>query len=169
MRKLCVFLICLGLVACQRTPSEVAGKVMADFGLKERPEGYVSGSDKVFKQLDEVGMAEMKRLNQEGRHGEVKYQQDGLRGAYYKAVKVYERAYPLDATHVNRASHETQSYIGFIEYQYRIYESPRKSTRAEASAASASIATEETGRESYRYTFNSSGVWNGGKGEKSRR
>lgn len=149
----------------------VMDKVMYDFGVGEAPEGYVSGADRVFERLAEVGDTEMKRLNTAGRHGEIKFQEDGLHGKFYKSVKVYENAYPLDAqsTSRNSQSRESGSYLGYIEYAYTVYESVRKDTRAEAAAESANIATSDTGRETYRYRFSEGGNWNGAKGEFTRR
>ena len=92
-----------------------------------------------------------------------------MRGRYYKEVKVYESYFPLDAEAVNTGSQTERGYQGYIEYRYRIYQSARKPTRAEAMAATADIPTDEEGRETYRYRFNSSGVWTGGEGEPSRR
>ncbi len=169
MKRLMLVIVCLGLAGCQRGPDQVFDKVLTDFGIRDQPEGHVSGADKVFQGLDTVGKTELKRLNQQSRHGEVKFQQDGLRGMYYNEVKVYENYYPLDAQPVTRASEGTRGFNGYIEYSYRIYETARKSTRAEAMAEAANLPTEREGRERYRYGFTSAGTWNGGKGEKVRR
>lgn len=170
MRRLLLMSVLL-LAGCASGPhGSVMDKVMYDFGVGEAPEGYVSGSDRVFQKLPEVGETEMKRLNTEGRHGEVKFQEDGLHGKYYKEVKVYDNFYPLDAQPTSRNSQgQDGGYVGFIEYSYTIYQSQRKDTRAEASAESARIATSESGRETYRYRFSTGGNWNGKKGERSRR
>lgn len=169
MKRLSFLLLCLGLAACQRTPDQVFDKVLTDFGIREQPEGYVSGTDQVFKNLDLVGSTELKRLNLEERQGEVKFQEDGIRGMYYKEVKVYEAYYPIDAQPIARTTDGARGYNGYIEYAYRIYQSQRKGTRVEAANEPANIPTEVQGRESYRYGFNASGVWNGGKGERTRR
>jgi len=170
VKKLFLVLLALGLAACQRGPDEVFDKVLVDFGLREKPEGYVSGADTVVDRLQAVGDTEMKRMNQEARHGEIKFQEDGLRGLYYKEVKVYERCYPLDAQPVSASSQtDSRGYVGYIEYAYRVYQSPRKSNRAEATAESATISTDEQGRETYRYNFGPGGVWDGGKGERARK
>lgn len=172
MRNLLYLAICMALLSapgCQRSPDQVVDKVLTDFGVREPDEDYVSASDKVLKRLDAVGETELKRLNQAERHGEVKFQQDGIRGQYYKEVKVYESCFPLDAQALNTGSRGERGYQGYIEYSYRIFQSARKATRAEAMAASADVPTQEEGREVYRYRFNSSGMWTGGEGERVRR
>lgn len=164
MKKLaCVFVACVCVSGCGGT----ADKVLQDFGIQERPEGYVSGSDRVMERLNDVGKSELKRLNLKDRRGEVRYDDtDPLYGKYYKVVKVYERFYPLDANASGRTSGKRErGFVGYIEYSYSYYEGPRKSSRAEAAAQLADIPTGEGGRETYRYRFNSGGMWNGGKGE----
>jgi len=164
-----VLVVSVLLAACQSPEGGVMNKVMVDFGLKEKPEGYKTGSDRVFERMNTVGAAEMKRMNQEAQHGTVKFQKDGdLRGKYYKEVKVYEGYYPADVQPISRAAME-QGYAGYVEYAYRLYQSERKNTNTEAAAASANIATDITGRDSFKYTFGVSGDWSGGKGEKARR
>lgn len=145
-------------------------KVLQDFGIKDRPEGYVSGSDRVMARLPDVAKTEMSRMNAAGRRGEVKYDEtDALHGKYYKEVKIYEDFHPLDANYTARTSSQSQiSYVGYIEYTYQIYESPRVDSQVEAVAQLATIPTGEFGRETYRYRFNSSGVWNGSEGERIR-
>lgn len=172
MKKLLLLVAMSALLyACQRTPGEVMNKVMIDFGVKQKPEGYVTGSDKVFEQLNTVGATEIKRLNLAEKQGKIKFQQEGeLRGKYYKEVKVYESYYPVDAQAVSRSATEgDRGYYGYIDYAYRMYQSERKSTNAEAAAETAEIPTETTGRETYRYNFNGGGQWDGGKGDKSKR
>ena len=84
----CVVIACVCAVGCGGATS----KVLQDFGIKDRPEGYESGSDRVMARMNDVGKSEMKRLNLLERRGEVLYDdQDALRGRYYKAVKVYDR------------------------------------------------------------------------------
>ena len=140
--------------------------MLQDFGIKERPEGYESGADKVYARLNEVGQSEMKRLNLEQRHGEVKFDDKGdLHGKYYKEVKVYESFHPTDAQPTPRSAAGERGYNGYVEYSYRIFQSARKPNRAEALAETASVPTDERGRETYRYRFNSSGFWIGGSGE----
>lgn len=159
----------LGNSGCQTPEEGVANKVLADFGLRERPEGYVTGSDRVFERLHEVGQTEMGRMNTENRNGTIEFIQDGLRGQFYKQVKVYEDYTPIDARSVtNRGPNESRKYLGYIEYQYRIYQSPYFSNRTEAEAASANSATEEVGTETYRYEFGAGGSWDGAKGELTR-
>ena len=164
-----IALACLALCSCQRTPGGVVDKVLMDFGLRDKPEGYVSGSDRVFQNLDAVGASEIKRMNLAGQHGEVKYhKQSDLKGKYYKEVKVYESYIPTEAKPVTKPTQGERGFQGFIEYTYRMYQSARKDTRTEAAAESASIGTAETGHESYRYAFGPSGTWNGSKGAKVR-
>lgn len=158
------------LCSCQRTPSQVVDKVLVDFGVREQPEGHVSGADRVFERLAGVGRTEIKRLNQEVRHGEVKFQEEkGLRGKYYKEVTVFEDFHPLDAQATSRTSDNDRGFVGYIEYSYRKFQSVRTSGRTEAAAQSADIPTDQTGSEVYRYRFGPGGEWDGTKGEKVRR
>ncbi|MBI2423471.1 MAG: hypothetical protein HYV27_11640 [Candidatus Hydrogenedentes bacterium] len=170
MQQFAILIILAGLAGCATSGDvSVMDKVLTDFGLQEAPEGYIQGSDRVFEELDKVGQSEMKRLNGDGRHGEVKFQQDGLRGLYFKEVKVYTNYFPLDARAVSKAgADKDRGYQGYVEYEYRYYESERTQNRAEAEAATASIGTDRGGRESYRYHFTSSGVWNGNEGERTK-
>lgn len=154
--------------ACQRTPGEVAGKVLSDFGIKERPEGYEAPSDKVFTRLNAVADSEKQRMNHDGRDGEILFEQDGLRGSFYKQVKEYVDAHPLDARADTAGTQRESGYTGYIEYSYRVLQGRRKPTRAEAAAESADIPTGDTGRETYRYHFNSGGAWDGRKGERAK-
>ncbi len=156
---------CLCLAGCQSGGGGVGQKVLADFGIGEHPEGYVSGSDKVYQQLDTVGQTEIKRMNSEGREGKIKFEQDGLKGRYFKEVKVYETARPVDVKASTASS--DHGFVGFIEYEYRMFRGADKPTRAEAGAQSADISTDTTGRETMRYNFSMSGTWDGGKGDRS--
>jgi len=145
-------------------------KVKYDFGIGEKPEGYVTGAELVMSNLSKVGDTEMKRMNMASRHGEIKFQDEGgLKGKFYKEVKVYDACYPLDARAVTKAAEGDRGYVGLIEYSYRVYQSERFSTRAEAEAASASIPTDISGRETFRYRFSASGVWDGAPGELTRK
>lgn len=164
-----VILGLLSLAACQSGPVSVSDKVLADFGLRERPEGYVTGSDKVFEQLEIVGAAEMKRMNAAQRHGAIKFEESGRRSQYYKEVKVYESFRAMDADGTTGGGTRDRGYTGIIEYSYRIMQGERKPTRTEAEALSATIPTGEEGKEAYRYNFSSGGVWDGAAGEKTRR
>lgn len=167
MKKLFVLALCLGLAACQ---SGVVEKVRYDFGIGERPEGYVATSDRVMERLRQVGDSEMRRLNREGRHGEVLFQDEGgLRGKYYKQVKVYESATALEASAVSQGAAGERGYVGYVEYTYRVMQGARRNTRAEAAAEPASIDTQDTGRETYRYRFTGGGYWDGAAGELTRR
>lgn len=142
--------------------------VLQDFGIQERPDDYVSGSDAVFTRLGEVGKSEMERMNAEGRLGEIRFDEDaaGSKGRFYKRVKMYERYYPLEAKATSRSSSEGRGYVGYIDYSYRIFESARSTNRTEAAAFLATIPTDERGRESYRYRFSGSGEWGGRAGER---
>jgi len=153
------------LAGCRSDGGGVGQKVLADFGLAEHPEGYVSGSDKVYQQLDTVGQTEIKRMNAEGREGQIKFEQDGLKGRYFKEIKVYETAHSVDVK--GSSGSGDRGYVGFIEYEYRIYRGEAKPTRVEAAAQTADISTDTTGKETMRYNFNTSGAWDGGKGEHS--
>lgn len=158
----CVLLCVVG-VGC----GSVGDKVMQDFGIKDRPEGYVSGADRVMERLNDVGKTEMNRLNMQNRAGRVEFDDtDELHGKYYKVQKRYERYYPLDANPSGRTSaNRERGFVGYVEYTYQYYEGPRKSSRVEAAAAIADIPTHDDGRETYRYRFNSAGAWNGTRGE----
>ena len=170
VKRFAAVMILLGMCSCARTPGEVMQKVKYDFGIGEKPEGYVTGTEKVMENLQKVGQSELKRMNMEGRHGEVEFQQESqFKGSYFKRVKVYEDFYPLDARSVSRSAQGERGYVGYIEYSYRIRESERMSNRTEASRASATIETTETGRETYRYAFSTSGSWDGREGELTRR
>lgn len=144
--------------------------VLQDFGIRDRPEGYVSGSDLVFERLDGIGATELKRLNSRSRQGEVKFEDDaGLHGMYYKEVKVYEKFFPLDARATGRSGNRSdRGYAGTIDYAYEIYQGPRRATRTEAAAEVANIPTGDRGRETFRYRFSSGGTWNGARGESVR-
>lgn len=172
MRRLAALAVAtVVLCSCAGGPEGgVADKVMMDFGLKKRPEGYVSGSDRVFEQLGTVAAAEMKRMNAAEQRGTVQFQKDGeFKGKYYKEVKVYEAYFPTDAAPSSRPSEEERGYYGYIDYSYRMMQSKRCANGTEAAAETADIPTDVTGRETYRYAFNSVGDWNGGKGERVKR
>ena len=170
VRHVFLAMICVTMVGCETGPGGVADKVLADFGLRERPEGYVSGTDRVVDRLDTVAQTEMKRMNMEARHGEVKFQDDaGFGGKFYKEVKKYEDSHPLDAQPVSRASERQRGFVGYVEYRYRIYQSERRDTRAEVEALSANIPTDDGGSEVYRYRFNSGSIWDGQDGERTNR
>jgi len=169
VRKFAALFLVFALAGCQTPEGGVANKVLADFGLKDRPESYESGSDQVADRLDAVGATEIKRLNMAGRQGEIKFEQDGIRGQYYKEAKVYEDYSPLDAQIVNRSAQGDRGYVGYVQYRYQIYQSARGSNKAEAMATVADIPTGDSGQEVYRYSFGPTGVWDGAKGEITRR
>jgi hypothetical protein len=164
LRTVSVLSLAAILAACT---SGGGSKVLQDFGIQDRPDDYVSGSDKVLARLPEVGKAELPRLNAAERAGEIKYEKmDSLRGAYYKRVKVYDDYRPVDANYTSRKSgRESVSYVGYVEYTYEFFESPRRESRIEAQAEIATIPTGKGGSELYRYHFGSGGTWDGGKGE----
>lgn len=170
MKLALVALLAIMVSGCGTSPGGVLEKVKYDFGIGERPEGYVSPGDQVVARLQKVGETELKRLNIAGRHGEVKYQKtDDLHGLYYKETKVYENAYPLEAKATSGGPTNDRGYVGYIEYTFRIYQSERKPNKTEAAALPVTIATDETGRETYRYTFGPGGTWDGAEGEKVKR
>ena len=171
MKKIVLVLsACLAVCSCSSAPDGVMNKVLVDFGLRAQPEGHTSGTDRVFERLDAVGQAEMKRMNLAEQHGSIKFQrQNELRGKFYREVKVYESFYPTDARPVSRTAGRDGGHHGYIEFAYRLHQSARKNTRAEAAAETASIPTDETGREMFRYTFGSSGNWDGSKGARAKR
>ncbi len=169
MRIVLSALLCVFVVSCASDSGSVVEKVKYDFGIGEKPEGYESGSDRVMSRLDGVGKTEMKRMNLEGRHGEVKFQEEGnLGGKYYKEVKMYEDFRPMDARAVTRTTHGERGYVGYIQYDFQVFQSPRTANRVEAEASSANIRTDISGRETYRYNFSASGAWDGAPGEQTR-
>lgn len=162
-------MVCLLLVSCQTDSGvSVTDKVLSDFGLRERPEGYVTGSDRVFEELDKVGASEMKRLNGLERHGDVKFDEEGRRGQYYKEVKVYETYIPLDVSGTTGGGTRDRGFTGVIQYRYRVFQGEPKPTKAEAAAQSATIPVGDEQHESYRYNFSTNGVWDGSVGEPAR-
>lgn len=159
------------VVAAAFAGCAASDKVLQDFGIKDRPEGYVSGSDKVMARLPDIARTEMDRLNREYDTGVIKFDaEDPLHGRYYKEVRRYEEFRPLDANATTRSTADTQGgYVGYIEYEYQYYESPRAESRQEARGQLASIPTGRTERETYRYRFGLGGTWDGRAGEKMRR
>lgn len=155
--------------ACTTPEGGVANKVLSDLGLKERPEGYVSRADTIRQGLGDIGNVEIKRLNREAQNGKLELEEAGFTVRYYRAVKVYEQYYPMDVRAISRSSRGTQGFNATIEYRYRMYESTRKESRAEALTALANIPTETQGRETFRYRFSQGGTWDGAKGNKTRR
>lgn len=157
------------LAGCGGGGGSVPQKVLGDFGIVERPDEYQSQAEQVRQNLAQVGPMELRRLNQQARQGEIKFQEEGLRGMYYKEVKVYEDYYPLDARATHNPSKRERGFDGFVEYTYQVYQSERRPSRTEAAAESATIPTGESGREVYRYRFNAGGIWNGSPGSPARR
>jgi len=169
VKRLAVILAFLTAAGCETPEGGVANKVLVDFGVREAPEGYERGSDTVYNRLSDVGATELRRLNAENRHGTVKFEQEGLRGAYFKELKVYEDFYPLDAVATTSGTQRDRGFLGYIDYTYRVYQSARFESRVEAETATATIPTGDSGRETYRYRFNQGGFWNGSKGERASR
>ena len=174
MRTFGLISLCLLAAGCASdSQTGVMDKVLQDFGLQDRPEGYVSGSDRVFASLGSLARTELKRLNTENRRGEIKFDDRGLggfAGRYYREVKIYEKYYPLEAMPSTRVdAGRSRGFIGYVEYEYRIYQSARVSNRTLAAVEPANVATDIRGRETYRYRFNGGGTWMGGKGERVRR
>lgn len=156
-------LLCVAAAGCGST----GGKVLQDFGIKERDEDYVSGADRVMVTMQDVGKVEMDRMNAAQRRGEVLYDNsDPLKGKYYRRVRIYESFHPLDANAAPRTSqNKPVTFVGYIEYDYQVYESNQVENRTEAATLPADIPTGRRGRATYRYKFDSAGVWNGGRGE----
>jgi len=85
-------------------------------------------------------------------------------------VRIYEDFRPLDANAATRSTAQDDGgFVGYIEYEYQYYESPRANTRAEAQANLAPIPTGRTDSETYRYRFSLGGQWDGRAGESVRR
>lgn len=167
MKNAAAIAMCLLLGSCT---SDVTDKVMVDFGLKEKPEGYQSQSDTIMAQLRGVGQGEMKRMNGTGRRGEILFQDDGgMQGMFYKEVKVYESCQPVDAQPYSTATPGERGYYGYIDYTYHIYQSERTPSKAEAETKTADIRTDKQGHETYRYRFAGGGSWDGHEGELTHR
>lgn len=162
---LAISLLTLILTGCN---GNVTDTIKQDFGLQERPEDYESGEERCMKSMRTVGLTELKRLNAETQHGEIKYQEgDALNGKFYKEVKRYTKSYPISANVLARSGNKKATgFNGTIEYAYEIYEGPRFSNRTKAEASDVEIPSGKRGREAYRYTFSANGTWDGGKGKK---
>ncbi|HIA48950.1 MAG TPA: hypothetical protein EYN96_13500 [Candidatus Hydrogenedentes bacterium] len=164
MRTFCIAITSIFFVGCG---GGVGNTILQDFGIRDRPEDYVSGADRVMESMRAVGATEIKRLNSANRHGEIRYDgSDALRGKFYKEVRVYTKSYPLDAQPIGRQGNRKETgFRGLIEYAYVLNESARFANRTEAAAANADIPGRAVARERYRYRFTSGGAWDGGKGE----
>lgn len=162
-RRLAAIILSAAAAGCGST----GGKVLQDFGIQERPEDYVSGADRVMVSMQDVGKVEMDRMNAAQRRGEVLFDDsDPLKGKYFRRVREYVSFHPLDANAATRTSqNQPVGFLGYIEYDYEVFESTRADTRTEASTLPADIPTGRRGRETYRYKFDSGGGWNGGRGE----
>lgn len=168
VKKSILLAILLLAPACTTPQGGVANKVLSDFGLKERPEGYISKTEAIRQNLGNVGNVEIKRLNREAQNGTIEIEEVGFTVRYYRTVKVYEQYYPMDVRAVSKSSRGVQGFNATIEYRYRIYQSTRVSSRAEARTTLANIPTDTQGRETYRYHFSQGGTWDGAKGDKTR-
>jgi len=171
MRLLIATLICAAIAGCSSPPGGVTNKVLTDFGIRQQDENYVSGTDQVYQRLPEVAKPELDRLNAQERRGQIVFKQDGLKGVYQKKVKRYENFYPMDAVPIatNSQGMGPRGYYGSIEYSYRYYLTPPQATSTEAEAETASIPTDEQGRETFRYSFTPGGTWDGAKGERTKK
>jgi hypothetical protein len=170
-------LLCLS--GCARS-GRAFNQVLVDFGLRPGPEPdtqLLEGD--IFSRLSHVAEREIDRLNANPDNADVVFEEDpesalGL-GKFYKTVKVYEKAYPLDVTRerarqVQRAETLRQrGYKARVEYRYRMYRGEKFPTRDEARDAAADMETEEAGREIYIYGFDGAGVWDGKPGRFDRR
>lgn len=168
MKWAAAVMVCLAVVVlgCQRTPAEVGNKVLSDFGLREGAEEPSTAADSVFDRLDHVGQIELERLNTEHRHGAIEYEEEGpLRGHYYKQRREYVDYRPVDVTPRGGSGERERGYAGYIDYTYELYRCEPQNSRVEAQAASATIPTGVTERETLRYSFDSNGSWDGDAGE----
>ena len=170
-------LLCLS--GCARSQGAF-NQVLVDFGLRSGPEldsQLIEGD--IFSRLSHVADREIDRLNANPDNADVIFEEDpesplGL-GKFYKTVKVYEKAYPLEVTRerarqVQRAETLRQrGYRARVEYRYRMYRGEKFPTRDEARDAAADMETEDVGREIYIYSFDEAGVWDGKPGRFDRR
>ena len=67
MKKFLTFALICTVTGCGTGGGSVIEKVKYDFGIGEKPEGYVSTADIVMGRLSSVGQTELKRMNREGR------------------------------------------------------------------------------------------------------
>ena len=164
-----VLVLTVALSGCQRTPGQVVNKVLTDFGVRKAPEEQTEVDSARLQKLAVVGEQELARLNQESRRGDVKCDtSDKMRALYYKEAKVYENFYPVDYTDVMSQDEEKRGFQGYIDFEYRMYQSERFPTRAEAAMANATVPSDQGGRERYRYSFTQGGEWNGRKGVRAK-
>ncbi len=170
-------LLCLS--GCTRS-QRAFNQVLVDFGLRpgsEPDSQLIEGN--IFARLSHIAEREIDRLNANPDNEDVTFEEDpesplGL-GQFYKTVKVYEKAYPLDvirerARQVQRAEKLRQrGYKARVEYRYRMYRGKKFPTRDEARDAAADMETEDGGREIYIYSLDEAGLWDGKPGRFDRR
>jgi hypothetical protein len=155
-------------------------RVLIDFGLRPGPErGKQLIEGDVLSRLSHVTERELDRLNADPENVDIVFEKDpqsalGL-GKFYKTVKVYEKAYPLDvkrdrARQVQRAETlRKRGYRGRVEYRYRMYRGEKFPSRDEARDGPADIRTDDVGREIYMYYFDEAAIWDGKPGRFDRR
>ena len=170
-------LLCLS--GCART-ERAFNQVLTDFGLRPRPEVEKPDMEgDIMSRLARITEKELARFNGSPVNTEIRFEKIpenplGL-GQFYKAVKVYEKAYPLDVTR-KRAPQVQHAqalrklgYSARVEYRYRIYRGKAFPSRDEARDSEADTRTDEGGREIYGYHFDEGGVWDGEPGRLERR
>ena len=171
-------LIGLSLVGCART-QRAFNQVLVDFRLRPAPETEEPHLEAdIMSRLEHITEQEIARFNVDTANSEVKFEKIpgnplGL-GHFYKIVRVYEKAYPLDVTkeRVPQVQHaETlrkRGYKARVEYRYAVFRSRAFSAREEARDSAAEIRTDEIGREIYLYDFDEAGMWDGEPGRLER-
>jgi len=174
----CVVIV-LCFVGCART-QRAFNQVLIDFRLRPGPETEEPDLEAdIMSRLEHITQRELARFNADPVNTEVKFEAIpdnpvGL-GHFYKIVKVYEKAYPLEVTRqrVPQVQHaETlrkRGYRARVEYRYRVFRGTACPTREEAQESAAEIRTDEAGREIYIYDFDEAGVWDGKPGRLERR
>ena len=167
------------LNGCART-ERALNQVLVDFGLHPRPETDAPDVEAdIMSRLADITEKELGRFSANPVNTEVEFEKIpgnplGL-GNFYKIVKIYEEAYPLEVTRqrVPQVQHtETlrkRGYRARVEYRYRIFRGKAFPTRDEARDGAADIRTDEVGREIYLYHFDETGVWDGEPGRLERR
>jgi len=182
-KRLHIMAVCVMVLVCMAgcaRAKQVTNQMLADFGL--RPQPVIEKPDiegEIRAKLASIGKTELDRLNGNPANVEVKFEtmpgsSIGL-GQFYKTVKVYENAYPLDVTR-KRAPQVQQSetlrklgYTARIEYRYRIYRGKPSPSRDDARDSVADIKTDEAGREILIYHFDETGAWDAEHGRFDRR
>ena len=172
-------MVMLCVTGCERT-QRAFNQVLVDFRL--RPQEKTGKPDvdvDAFARLTEIGERELERLNANPANAEVKFERlpnNPLElGSFYKTLKVYEKAFPLEVER-GRVGQVQQAqtirkpgYRGRVEYRYRVYRGEDFPTRVEARDSVADKRTDDSGREIYVYYFDENGVWDGEQGKLERR